>query len=162
MVIGNSLARAFALLGAFSIIRFRTPVKDTKDTVYIFFALAIGMAAGTDNYSIAVVSTVVVLLVVWFLYKSDFGSIRKHEYLLSFLINQGTERRDSFEHIFKQYIKNSLLLNINAKREGKASEMTYHITFYDDTQAQAFMRVLSEVHGVEDVHLITSKEDVEY
>ena len=108
------------------------------------------------------IAVIVVLLVVWFLYKSDFGSIRKHEYLLSFLINQGTERRDSFEHIFKQYIKNSLLLNINAKREGKASEMTYHITFYDDTQAQAFMRVLSEVHGVEDVHLITSKEDVEY
>src|SRR3989344_3437682 len=48
MVIGNSLARAFALLGAFSIIRFRTPVKDTKDIGYIFFALAVGMAAGTS------------------------------------------------------------------------------------------------------------------
>ena len=39
MVIGNNLARAFALVGALSIIRFRTVVKDTKDTAYIFWSL---------------------------------------------------------------------------------------------------------------------------
>ena len=53
MVIGNSLARAFALVGALSIIRFRTVVKDTKDTAYVFMALAVGMGAGTGNYFIA-------------------------------------------------------------------------------------------------------------
>ena len=47
MIIGNNLARAFALVGALSIIRFRTVVKDTKDTAYIFWSLAAGMAAGT-------------------------------------------------------------------------------------------------------------------
>ena len=50
MIIGNSLARAFALVGALSIIRFRTVVKDTKDTAYIFWSLAAGMAAGTGSY----------------------------------------------------------------------------------------------------------------
>ena len=43
MVIGNNLARAFALVGAMSIIRFRTVVKDTKDTAFIFLALATGL-----------------------------------------------------------------------------------------------------------------------
>ena len=47
MVIGGSLARAFALVGALSIIRFRTVVKDTKDTTFVFAGLAVGMAAGT-------------------------------------------------------------------------------------------------------------------
>ena len=54
MVIGGSLARAFALVGALSIIRFRTVLKDTKDMAYIFGALALGMAAGTSNYFLAV------------------------------------------------------------------------------------------------------------
>ena len=54
MVIGNSLTRAFALVGALSIIRFRTVVKDTKDTAYIFLALGVGMAAGTGNYFIEI------------------------------------------------------------------------------------------------------------
>jgi hypothetical protein len=46
MVIGNNLARAFGLVGAMSIIRFRTAVKDVMDIVFIFFALAVGMASG--------------------------------------------------------------------------------------------------------------------
>ena len=45
-VIGNNLARAFGLVGAMSIIRFRTAVRDVQDIVFIFFALAVGMAAG--------------------------------------------------------------------------------------------------------------------
>ena len=49
MVIGGSLARAFALVGALSIIRFRTVLKDTKDMSFIFSALALGMAAGTSK-----------------------------------------------------------------------------------------------------------------
>ena len=55
MVIGSSLARAFALVGALSIIRFRTVVKDTKDTAYVFYGLALGMAAGTSNERVPIV-----------------------------------------------------------------------------------------------------------
>ena len=53
MTIGNSVSRAFALVGALSIIRFRTVIKDTKDIVYIFWSLAAGMACGTGNYFLA-------------------------------------------------------------------------------------------------------------
>ena len=70
MVIGNSLSRAFALVGALSIIRFRTVVKDTKDTAFVFWALAAGMSAGTSNFVLggigtAVVSVMAMVLHVW-------------------------------------------------------------------------------------------------
>lgn len=162
MVIGNSLARAFGLLGAFSIIRFRTAVKDTKDTSYIFFALAVGMAVGTGNYLIALIGTVLVLLMILTLDKFNFGSIKNHEYLLSFIVTHEAGAGSSFESIFKKYLKNSMLLNINSKQDGKASEMTYHITFSDETKSDVFVKDLSGMAGVEKVHLITSKEDVEY
>src|SRR3989338_10365740 len=64
MVIGNSLARAFALLGTFSIIRFRTAVKDSRDISFIFLSLVIGMAVGTNNYTIAIVGTILILLII--------------------------------------------------------------------------------------------------
>jgi uncharacterized membrane protein YhiD involved in acid resistance len=162
MVIGNSVARAFGLLGAFSIIRFRTAVKDTKDTGYIFFALAIGMAVGTGSYTIAMVGTVLVLLMILLLDKINFGSIRKHEYLLSFVVNHEEGGGASFESVFKKHLKNSMLLNINSKRDGKASEMTYHASFVDEGNKEDFVRELSGMPGVEKVHLITSKDDVEY
>ena len=50
MTIGNSIARAFALVGALSIIRFRTVIKDPKDIVFIFWSLATGMVCGTGQY----------------------------------------------------------------------------------------------------------------
>src|SRR3989339_33394 len=162
MVIGNSVALAFGLLGAFSIIRFRTPVKDTKDTGYIFFSLAIGMAVGTNNHEIAVIGTVLVLLMIVLLDKINFGSMSKHEYLLSFIVSHEASAGNSFEGVFKKYLKNSMLLNINSKQDGKASEMTYHASFADESKKEEFVRELSGMSGVEKVHLITSKEDVEY
>jgi len=161
MVIGNSLARAFGLLGAFSIIRFRTAVKDTKDTGYIFFAIAVGMAVGTNNYEIAAIGTALVLIMLFVLDKTNFGSIKKHEYLLSFVVSHEGET-GSFESVFTKHLKNSMLLNINSKQDGKASEMTYHVSFTDEKSKEQFVKELSGLAGVTKVHLITSKEDVEY
>ena len=64
MIIGNNLARAFALVGALSIIRFRTVVKDNKDTAYIFWALAVGMASGTGSYFLALAGTAMILSLI--------------------------------------------------------------------------------------------------
>ena len=85
MVIGGSLARAFALVGALSIIRFRTVLKDTKDMAFIFGALALGMAAGTSNYFLAAAGTIVVILAAYILYKTNFGAVYKSEFILRFL-----------------------------------------------------------------------------
>ena len=60
MVIGNNLARAFGLVGAMSIIRFRTAVKDVRDIVFIFFSLAGGMAAGVGLTAISLGGIVVI------------------------------------------------------------------------------------------------------
>ena len=61
MVIGNSLARAFGLVGAMSIIRFRTAVKETRDIVFIFFGRTVGLAAGVGYHQIAIIGTVLLL-----------------------------------------------------------------------------------------------------
>ena len=60
LVVGSNIARAFALVGALSIIRFRNAIKETRDVGFIFFAMAIGMAIGTRFYSLAVVATVAI------------------------------------------------------------------------------------------------------
>ena len=105
MVIGNNLARAFGLLGAFSIIRFRTPVKDVKDTAYIFLSLVAGMAVGTNSYVIAIVSTLIVLVIIWVLHKSNFGALHKNDYLLIFTVDYQKHQPDSFAGIFERYLK---------------------------------------------------------
>lgn len=162
MVIGNSLATAFGLLGAFSIIRFRTPVKDSKDTGYIFFSLVEGMAIGTNNHLIAIVSTIVVLFLVWVLHKINFGALHKNDYLLVFAVDYQKQQTDSFAGIFEKYLKNSVLLNINAKENNHKSEMVYSVTFIDESQSNALIQDLMTVAGVSDIRIISSKSDIEY
>ena len=65
LIIGSNIARAFSLVGALSIIRFRNAVKDTRDVGYIFFAMAIGMACGTRFYVLAVVGTFMISFIMW-------------------------------------------------------------------------------------------------
>lgn len=59
-VIGDSVARAFSLVGALSIVRFRTVVRDTQDTAYVIFAVAVGMAVGASNPWVAAIGIAVV------------------------------------------------------------------------------------------------------
>jgi hypothetical protein len=64
LVIGSNIARAFALVGALSVVRFRNALKETRDVGFIFLVMAIGMATGTRFYTLAIVATVVICLVI--------------------------------------------------------------------------------------------------
>ncbi len=65
IVIGNNLARAFGLVGALSLIRFRTSIKNVQDIVFVFFSLAVGMAAGVRFYSAAIIGTIFIGVSIW-------------------------------------------------------------------------------------------------
>ncbi len=69
MIIGSNLALSLGMVGALSIIRFRTAVKDTKDSAYIFWAIAVGIACGSGIYSIAVLGSIVIAVILFFLSK---------------------------------------------------------------------------------------------
>ncbi len=72
LIIGSNIARAFTLVGALSIVRFRNAIKDTRDVGFIFFAMAVGMACGTRFYLIATVATVVICFLMWMMIRFDF------------------------------------------------------------------------------------------
>lgn len=74
LVIGSNLARAFSLVGALSIIRFRNAVKETRDVGFIFFSMAVAMAAGTRFYMVAVIATGIICATMLALYYFDYAS----------------------------------------------------------------------------------------
>ena len=107
MVIGNNLARAFALVGALSIIRFRTVVKDTKDTAFIFWSLAAGMASGTGNYFLAISGTAIISMIAFVLNFTNYGSIFKSEFIIQFRSKNSDKDKNKkdYENIFSKYCK---------------------------------------------------------
>ncbi len=162
MVIGSSLAAAFTLLGAFAIIRFRTAIKDTRDIAFIFWALVTGMAVGTGAYVVAVLGTGLVVAIVLFLSKTNFGSIRNYDHILTFTIDTSRAQNDIYKSSFEKYLKSNTLLNVNSRQSGGKLEFTFNVAFLSDEQIANFISELRGAAGVESVNLLTAKEDIEY
>ena len=161
MVIGSSLARAFALVGALSIIRFRTVVKDTKDTAFVFAALALGMAAGTSNYFLAAGGTVLLCLLALTIYKLNYGALYKSEFILRFSFDQNYSSADYLERI-QQYSKRSNMLHIEPSGDGESIKLTYDIVLKEGATAEKIAQQIQQVEGTSEVVLIASKSDVDY
>ena len=160
MVIGNSLARAFALVGALSIIRFRTVVKDTKDTAYVFMALAVGMGAGTGNYFIAVYATFFMSAVAWILYKFNFGVQRSSDFILRFYLDKSKEE-NSIAFINKNS-NNNALLHMEPSGNGDRLYMTYDISLKEEVEMNDFLSGFSKLEGISEVVLVSAQNDITY
>jgi Domain of unknown function (DUF4956) len=74
LIINNSLALAFSLAGIVAAVRFRNTLRDTKDAVYIFVAIALGLAAGVQSFSAAFVMSLIYVLLVLALWRFDVGA----------------------------------------------------------------------------------------
>ena len=82
LIIGSNLARAFSLVGALSIIRYRNAVKESRDTAYIFLAMAIGMACGTKLFGMGVIFTFFASAILFLFEYVQFGSVNRQHRLL--------------------------------------------------------------------------------
>ncbi len=161
MVIGNSLSRAFALVGALSIIRFRTVVKDTKDTAFIFMTLAAGMAAGTSNHFLAFAGTAIFIGLSLFLFKANFGAVYKSELILRFVFDQEVGSSD-YLAILDRFAKRTNLLHMEPSGDGRYLKLTYDVTLKDDRTAEELSGALGRLDGLSETTLIAAKHDIDY
>ena len=161
MVIGGSLARAFALVGALSIIRFRTVLKDTKDMAYIFGALALGMAAGTSNYFLAGAGTIVVSILAFVLHRINFGAIYKSEFILRFRFSRAGDSAGYLD-IINATCKRFDLLHMEPSGDNQSVSLTYDLALKDDLSADDLTKRMGDVEHASEVVLIASKNDVDY
>ncbi len=159
MVIGNNLARAFGLVGAMSIIRFRTAIKDPQDIVYIFFSLAVGMAAGAGMHLVALIGTGVVGFVTYALSFSRGGAAQRREFLLQFSMNGKPGEDAPYLDTMKRYCKDHKLVNMKSLDEGETLELSYYVRLKDQDKGTSFVRELEKTPGIERVNLFFDEEN---
>jgi len=163
MIIGNNLARAFALVGALSIIRFRTVVKDTKDTAYIFWSLASGMAAGTGSYFLAIVGNIILSLIAYTLFKTNFGSIVKSEFILQFRLKSGDNKiSQNYYEVLSKYTKTQTILSSESSADNNSIKVTIDIVMKEGIDHNNLLSEISSLPGLSEVVIIAAKTDVDY
>ena len=111
MIIGSNIARAFSLVGALSIIRFRTAVKDSRDTGYLFAAMIVGMGCGTEFYLASISLTVFISLLMMILYATDYGLKYKLESIMRVTYKVGDETVEKIEAALTDSVPEYKLIN---------------------------------------------------
>lgn len=160
MVIGNNLARAFGLVGAMSIVRFRHAVKNTQDIVYVFFALAIGMAAGVGFYTIAITGTLFIGLIVWLLSRSRAATPHRDDYLLQFNYRPQADGKPPYQPVLDGHCKKATVINVRSLGDRELVELSYYVRLKDKDRGEEFIRALTAVPGVEFVNLFFDEEQI--
>ncbi len=159
MIVQNNLIGAFALLGAFSLIRFRTIIKETRDVAFLFFSLTVGVAVGTNNYTIAAIATIVISAIILILYRANFGSGERTGFLLTIEGGSGLSP-DVLNTAFEKYTQYNELLH--AKKTAQETEYAFSLHLKDPMEANVFMETIKKIPSITKCYLITGKELIEY
>ncbi len=162
MVIGSNLARAFALVGALTIVRFRTVVKDTKDTAFIFFALTEGIASGTGNYILTGFSTLFIGTVAMILSRSDFGSMHRSEFILRFRFNRESGDEQGYINYINDRASKSTIIHIEPSNDGVYLTLTYDLSLKPGFNSRDMVTGLNSISGVDNVNLVAASNDIDY
>lgn len=151
VVIGSNISVSLGMVGALSIIRFRTAVKDPRDTAFIFWCVVSGLACGTQNYTIVIVGSIFVCLIL-FLFKKL--ATRDNKYVL--IVKGPKFEIPAVEKILKATIKD---YNCKGKYVSKESiELIYDIKFKKDMNDKIIYE-LGKINGITTINVVSSSTD---
>jgi uncharacterized membrane protein YhiD involved in acid resistance len=143
MVIGTNLALSLGMVGALSIIRFRSAIKDPRDIGFLFWGIAAGLSAGTGSYVIAAVGSLIIAIIL-FLFERQQAAV--YPYLL---VVKG-ERIDegALREIVNHNVSRYSLRMKNVSQLGM--EIIYEVRFQDGQEDN----LLKEIRGLPDISIV--------
>ena len=157
LIIGSNIARAFTLVGALSIIRFRNAVKDTRDVGFIFLSMAIGMACGARFFGTALVFTLVVSAFLYLLYSFDVFSKPMRNQILRVYVPENVDHEQDFQELFFKFLESQSLLSLETVRQGMFMELVYSVVLRKDVSRREFIDGMRAINGNAKVSLTQSE-----
>ena len=152
VVIGSNISVSLGMVGALSIIRFRTAVKDPRDTAFIFWCVVSGLACGTQNYTIVIVGSVFICLIL-FLFKKFTTKNNKYVLIIKGKSFDLKEVEKTLDKKLKDYICKGKYISVNGM------EIIYDVKIKDSKISDNIIVSLSNVSGVNTINIVSSNTD---
>jgi len=158
-VVGESSARAFSLVGALSIIRFRTVVQDTQDTAFVIFAVVMGMAAGAGATWMALIGLIIVSGAAYVTQRREGPAAAEPSGLvLRLRVGLGHDVEELVKTTFDAHLTGRRLLSMETAQKGTAVDVVYDVHFRPEGSREGLVKALNHLEGVQNVRL----QDVEF
>lgn len=161
MAIGNNMARGLGILGAMAFVRFRTPIRDPRDVIFIFAALAIGISCGAQVFMVAILGTLFFGFTAFFLSWSPWASRREFEGLLRFLLPNNSKAVGSLPEIFGQFCTGSELIATREAIQGEVLEYAYQVRLIDPSYKVDLVDAIAKLPEASEVSLVMQRTTVE-
>lgn len=156
LVIGDNVARAFGLVGALSIVRFRTVVEDTRDTSFVIFAVVVGMAIGAGYLDVCAIGVPIVSFVSLSMNAVGRGlRPASLEAQLEVRIGSGFDPDSLLTEVFRRHLTSHRLTAAMTARQGVSLDLHYAVKLTQPNAPLTLLKELSRLEGVQNVELKT-------
>lgn len=156
LIIGSNIARAFSLVGALSIIRFRNAVKDPRDVAYIFLAMGVGMACGTKFYHVGIALTLITSIAAVLLAAFKFGENSLSERVLRIHSPELENFETIFDDVLSAHSEGHNLISAETSRMGTELELTFSIRVGKNFSSEKLMGDLKKLNDNLKIQVIGS------
>lgn len=139
LMVNGNLGTGVAVMGAFSLIRFRSVPGSARDIGSIFMAMAVGLATSMGYIGIAFVFVLLVGGVTLFLYKVGFANQQKSVKELKISIPENLDYTEIFDDLFQTYLSKAEIVKVKTSNMGSLFELTYQISFHNESLEREFL-----------------------
>ena len=153
-IIGDNVARAFSLVGALSVVRFRTVVKDTQDTAFVIFAVVVGMASGAKHLTVALVGLAVISLASFILWpRRQIGAAAPSTAEISIRVGTAPEIAAEIEQLLAENGDPPVMMSAGTAKQGTVLDLVYRVRLRPGASLAALVSELGRVPGAEGVEI---------
>jgi hypothetical protein len=152
-------ATAFGMFAAFSIIRFRRSVRQSRDIGFIFLAMATGLGVGAREYELATATTIIICAIIYVFSRADlFAPVRLSHYLRIRVTND-VDYDTAFQECFEQYLTRWDLISVESIQAGMMTELRLDISLKDESKPGAFVAAVQQLNGNNRVMLTAAESN---
>ncbi|NJP94720.1 DUF4956 domain-containing protein [Nonomuraea sp. FMUSA5-5] len=161
LVVGSNIARAFALVGALSVVRFRNAIKETRDVGFIFLVMGVGMAVGTRFYLLAVVAAVAISLIVMVMHRFNWFALNVRRQVVKVQVPSDDDYTPVIQDVLIRHTDEFELVSMESIRAGALMELMYTVKIKKGSEPSDVIAALRERNHGQSVTVLTGYDQTD-
>ena len=161
MVVSTSMEIAFGMFAAFSLIRFRRNLGQSRDLAFVFLAMATGMVVGARMYSMALISTAIVLSVAYLLAKTGAFAPKRASHQMRVRVNNDIDWDKAFGPVFAEFLDEYELISVETVQAAMMTELRYGLQLKTGSKTSDFTEKMQVASGNNRILLTSARRELE-
>ncbi|MET9245386.1 DUF4956 domain-containing protein [Nonomuraea sp. NPDC051941] len=161
LVVGSNIARAFALVGALSVVRFRNAIKETRDVGFIFLVMGVGMAVGTRFYLLAIVAAVAISLIIMVMHRFNWFQLNVRRQVVKVQVPSDDDYTHAIQDVLVRHTDEFELVSMESIRAGALTELMYTVKIKKGSEPSDVIAALRERNHGQSVTVLTGYDQTD-